>query len=190
MNDARKRLRPFFFDGPRNEESALACASVNVPALKNLSPPYPPQQPLRSTDTKPMMAVPASQAPSLGLLLQAAKVATPFDAELRTAIAQLPRPPTLCAILSTSNAGSRAYATFSKAQCESLGVRFVFKEVGAGRNREGEGGETFAEGEGVEGAIVEANEDPEVDGILVYYPIFGGGQVRGPTSVRSGWTEL
>lgn len=137
-----------------------------------------------------MMAVPASQVPSLGLLLQAAKVATPFDAELRTAVSQLLRPPTLCAILSTSNAGSRAYATFSKAQCENLGIKFVFKEVGAGKNRDGEEGEKFGEGEGVEGAIVEANEDPEVDGILVYYPIFGGGQVRSPAGVPSGWTEL
>ena len=136
-----------------------------------------------------MMAVPASQAPSPGLLLQAAKVAVPFDAELRNAISQLPRPPTLCAILSTSNAGSRAYATFSRTQCANLGVTFVLKEVGAGKNRDGEEGEKFGEGEGVEGAIVEANEDPEVDGILVYYPIFGGGQVRDPASVRSDWTE-
>jgi methylenetetrahydrofolate dehydrogenase (NAD+) len=137
-----------------------------------------------------MMAVPASHAPSLGLLLQAAKVAVPFDAELRNAISQLPHPPTLCAILSTSNAGSRAYATFSRAQCENLGIRFVLKEIGAGKNRDGEGGKKFGEGEGVEGAIVEANEDPKVDGILVYYPIFGGRQVRDPTGVRSGWTEL
>jgi methylenetetrahydrofolate dehydrogenase (NAD+) len=125
-----------------------------------------------------MSSVPASQAPSLGLLLQAGKVAVPFEAELRSTISQLPRPPTLCTILSTSNAGSRAYATFSKAQCESLGIKFLLKEVGAAKNRDGEGGEKFAEGEGVEEAIVEANEDPEVDGILVYFPIFGGGQVR------------
>jgi len=124
-----------------------------------------------------MSAAPIGQVPSLGLLLQAAKVATPFDAELRTVISQLPRPPTLCAILSTSNAGSRAYATFSQAQCENIGIRFVLKEIGAGKNRDGEEGEKFAEGDGVEGAIVDANENPEVDGILVYYPIFGGRQV-------------
>ena len=139
---------------------------------------------------EPVMAVSTSQAPSLGLLLQAAKVATPFDAELRTAISQLPRPPTLCAILSTSNASSRAYATFSKTQCENLGVKFILVEVGAGKNRDGEEGVKFGEGEGVEGAIVEANEDPEVDGILVYHPIFGGRQVRDPAGVRSDWTEL
>ena len=132
-----------------------------------------------------MMAVPASQPPSLGLLLQAAKVAVPFDAELRNTISQLPRPPTLCAILSTSNAGSRAYATFSRTQCENLGIKFILKEVGAGKNRDGEGGEKFGEGEGVEGAIVEANEDPEVDGILVYYPIFGGRQVSDFAGVRA-----
>lgn len=33
------------------------------------------------------------------------------------------------------------------------------------------------DGEGVEEAIIEANEDSNVDGIMVYYPIFGGSQV-------------
>lgn len=34
------------------------------------------------------------------------------------------------------------------------------------------------DGEGVEEAIIEANEDSNVDGVMVYYPIFGGSQVR------------
>src|SRR5258706_4509846 len=126
-------LRPFFFDDSRND-SRFVSLVFSFPKKHFIT--------LASTTTsashKPMMAVPASQPPSLGLLLQAAKVAVPFDAELRNAISQLPRAPTLCAILSTSNAGSRAYATFSRTQCENLGIKFILKEVGAGKNRDGE----------------------------------------------------
>lgn len=112
----------------------------------------------------------------LGVLLTAAKVAAPFDKEVRASLATLSRRPTLVAILSTSAAPSRTYANFAKSQCENIGVNFVLKEVGAGKtNSEGEpiGGE----GEGVEEAIVEANEDDDCDGIIVFYPIFGGRQV-------------
>jgi len=116
----------------------------------------------------------------LGVLLSAAKVASPFEKEVKESLADLPRPPTLVAILSTSAAPSRTYANFAKAQCENLGIKFILKEVGAGRwhagqnvSKESVGGE----GEGVEEAIVESNEDDGCDGILVFYPIFGGRQV-------------
>jgi methylenetetrahydrofolate dehydrogenase (NAD+) len=118
-------------------------------------------------------------AANLGVLLTANKVATPFDKEVRESLATLPKPPTLVAILSTSAAPSRTYASFAKTQCQNIGIRFVLKEVGAGRWKEGcgESKESFGgEGEGVEDAIIEANEDEECDGILVFYPIFGGRQ--------------
>ncbi|KAH7089324.1 methylenetetrahydrofolate dehydrogenase [Auriculariales sp. MPI-PUGE-AT-0066] len=52
--------------------------------------------------------------------------------------------------------------------CTDLGFDFVLRETGAAIANSGLG-----EGEGVEEAIPEANEDPAVDGIMVYYPIFG-----------------
>lgn len=116
----------------------------------------------------------------LGVLLSAAKVAAPFEKEVKESLAALPRPPTLVAILSTSSAPSRTYANFARAQCEKLGVKFVLKEVGAGKWHEQDGiskESVGGEGEGVEEAIVEANEDEGCDGILVFYPIFGGRQV-------------
>lgn len=121
----------------------------------------------------------------LGVLLSAVKVASPFEKEVKESLATLSKPPTLVAILSTSAAPSRMYANFAKAQCENLGVKFVLKEVGAGKWHEGLGvgkGNFGGEGEGVEEAIVEANEDDECDGILVFYPIFGGRQV-GPLMI-------
>ncbi|CAG7848725.1 SubName: Full=Related to MTD1-methylenetetrahydrofolate dehydrogenase (NAD+) {ECO:0000313/EMBL:CCA69946.1} [Serendipita indica DSM 11827] len=118
-------------------------------------------------------------AANAGVLLTAAKVGAPFENEVRESLKSLGRPPTLVAILSTSAAPSRMYAKFAQSQCENIGVRFVLKEVGAGRWKEGGSmskEEAGGEGEGVEEAIVEANEDDGCDGILVFYPIFGGRQ--------------
>jgi len=112
-----------------------------------------------------------------GVLLTAGKVVVPFEKEVRESLVDIAKPPTLVAILSTSAPDSRLYANFAKAQCENVGVKFVLKEVGAGKWREGDEGEKPGEGEGVEEAVIEANEDEECDGILVFYPIFGGRQV-------------
>lgn len=114
-----------------------------------------------------------------GVLLTASKIALPFDTEVRESLSSLSKSPTLVGILSTSAAASRTYAKFAKAQCENVGVRFVLVETGAGKG-------VGEEGEGVEEAIADANEDADVDGILVFYPIFGGRQVRHRQSNRDG----
>ena len=57
---------------------------------------------------------------------------------------------------------------------------FLLKETGAALRHSSEqsaSGEDLAEGDGVEEAIIECNEDDSVDGIMVYYPIFAGRQV-------------
>ncbi|PAV21246.1 methylenetetrahydrofolate dehydrogenase (NAD+) [Pyrrhoderma noxium] len=102
-----------------------------------------------------------------GLLVKADGVADTFREEVKKSLAAFSRPPKLVGILSTSSAPSRSYAQFTKKQCEELGVEFILKTVGAAESTE------FGEGEGVEEAIIEANEDDSVDGIMVYYPIFG-----------------
>jgi len=101
-----------------------------------------------------------------GVLLKADPIANTFRDEIKAALAASPKPPKLVGILSTSAAPSKFYAEFTQKQCDALGVEFVLKKTGAAL---GEGGE----GEGVEEAIIEANEDDSVDGIMVYYPIFG-----------------
>lgn len=97
-----------------------------------------------------------------GLLLKADSIAAPFHSEVQTAISNRPRKPRLVGILSTSSAPSKSYAAFTKKQCEALGLEFVLKEVGAAV-----GGGGGGEGEGVEEAIIEANGDEGVDGIMV-----------------------
>lgn len=105
-----------------------------------------------------------------GLLLKADVIADTFRDEIVQVLKSLPRPPTLVGILATSAAPSRFYADFTKKQCESLGFNFVLKEIGAALSPEN------GEGDGVEEAIIEANEDDTVDGIMVYYPIFSNQQ--------------
>ncbi|CAE6537056.1 unnamed protein product [Rhizoctonia solani] len=118
------------------------------------------------------MAASATPQSGMGKLVKADGIATKFRAEIEQALTEpsaRARKPRLLGILSTSSAPSRSYAQFTKKTCEAIGVEFVLKEVGGAI----EGG---VDGEGAEEAIIEANEDQSIDGIMVYYPIFGGSQ--------------
>ncbi|KAI0701185.1 methylenetetrahydrofolate dehydrogenase [Cytidiella melzeri] len=126
-----------------------------------------------------------------GLLLKSDPIASVFRDEIKAALSESPRRPRLVGILATSGAPSKMYAEFTKKQCEELGFEFVLKKIGAAADP------TLSEGEGVEEAIIEANNSDDVDGIMVgtyicvyrmycvyrpldfeiipkvYYPIFG-----------------
>ncbi|RDB19999.1 Methylenetetrahydrofolate dehydrogenase [NAD(+)] [Hypsizygus marmoreus] len=109
----------------------------------------------------------SSDATGKGLLLKADPIASAFRDEVKESLAQCPRVPKLVGILATSSAPSKHYAEFTRKQCEELGFEFVLKNTGAALSTD------LSEGEGVEEAIIEANEDDSVDGIMVYFPIFG-----------------
>ncbi|KAF8915412.1 hypothetical protein CPB85DRAFT_1294323 [Mucidula mucida] len=109
----------------------------------------------------------STDMPGKGLLLKADPVAAIFRDEVVSSLKNSERKPRLVGILATSSAPSHQYAEFTQKQCLQLGVDFVLKKIGAAIS------EDLAEGEGVEEAIVDANEDDDVDGIMVYYPIFG-----------------
>lgn len=96
-----------------------------------------------------------------GILLKADSIASAFRDEIKTAISQSSRPPKLVGILATSSAPSKFYAEFTKKQCDELGVEFVLKKIGAAADP------SLNEGEGVEEAIIEANDDDSVNGIMV-----------------------
>ncbi|OSX59439.1 hypothetical protein POSPLADRAFT_1150117 [Postia placenta MAD-698-R-SB12] len=112
----------------------------------------------------------STEASGKGVLLKADPIANAFRDEIQASLATRPRPPRLVGILATSAAPSKFYAEFTKKQCDALGVEFVLRRVGAAADP------TLSEGDGVEEAIIEANEDENVHGIMVYYPIFGGQQ--------------
>ncbi|KAH9959828.1 methylenetetrahydrofolate dehydrogenase [Russula dissimulans] len=125
---------------------------------------------------------PAPAPPPKGVLLKADTIAEPILAEVKSSLASISRsrPPKLVGILATENAPSRSYAEFTRKQCAALGIEFELRQVGAALNDSPAGGSgsnnsdvAGADGDGVEEAIIEANADETVDGIMVYYPIFG-----------------
>ncbi|WWD06644.1 hypothetical protein V865_004737 [Kwoniella europaea PYCC6329] len=127
-----------------------------------------------------MSSTPAPQ----GLLVTAGKVHTPFKTELLSAMASNRfnnTPPKLIGILATKKEDARTYAEFTKKACEQIGIQFELRLVGEAR--EGLDGEGV--GIDVEEGILEANDDPEVHGIMVYYPIYGGRQDQYLQSVVS-----
>ncbi|MEM1009280.1 MAG: tetrahydrofolate dehydrogenase/cyclohydrolase catalytic domain-containing protein, partial [Myxococcota bacterium] len=80
-----------------------------------------------------------------------------FRAEVKQQIELLDRPLTLQGFLCEGDKPSRVYASYTEKGCAAASIRFALKSV------------TQAS---VEAAILEANADPNIDGILVYYPIF------------------
>jgi methylenetetrahydrofolate dehydrogenase (NAD+) len=75
---------------------------------------------------------------------------------------------------------------FTKKACETIGINFELRLVGdARKGMDGQG-----VGIDVEEAILEANEDREVDGIMVYYPIYGGRQDQYLQSVVSAQKDV
>jgi hypothetical protein len=96
-----------------------------------------------------------------GLLLKADPIAAAFRDEVKRSLAECPKPPKLVGILATSSTPSKNYAEFTRKQCEELGVEFVLKKTGAALSSD------QGEGDGVEEAIIEANEDDSVHGIMV-----------------------
>ncbi|KIK03138.1 hypothetical protein K443DRAFT_676985 [Laccaria amethystina LaAM-08-1] len=102
-----------------------------------------------------------------GLLLKADPISAAFRDEVKKDLEACSSRPKLVGILATSSAPSNNYAEFTRRQCEDLGFEFVLKKTGAALSSD------LAAGEGVEEAIIDANEDGSVHGIMVYYPIFG-----------------
>ncbi|SRR6266852_6862410 len=118
---------------------------------------------------------PAPAPAPKGILLKVDTIAEPFIAEVKASLANSTsrsRPPKLVGILATSNAPSRSYAEFTRKQCVGLGIEFELREVGPALKGRGAGAngasvDVSSNGDGVEEAIIEANADDAVDGIMV-----------------------
>jgi len=101
-----------------------------------------------------------------GLLLKADPIAATFRDEVKQSLELCRIRPKLVGILATSSAPSNNYAEYTKKQCEDLGVEFVLMKIGAAVSPD------LGEGYGVEEAIIEANEDDSVHGIMVSIILF------------------
>ncbi len=94
-------------------------------------------------------------------LIDPSVLAETYRNEIRADIARLSRPPLLVGILSAEEGPSRTYAEYTRKACEAVGVGFDLRMLPRME---------------VEAAIRAANADPQVDGIIVYYPVFGTDQ--------------
>lgn len=98
----------------------------------------------------------------MGELVDVNEVAAPFLEEIRAEVAEHDRI-RLVGIMGTSANASDKYAGYAASGCAKVGIEFELRH---------------AKPEGVEREIFRACEDPEVHGILVFYPVFGGARDR------------
>ena len=87
-----------------------------------------------------------------------AEVAASFREQLRAEVAQLPVRLTLRGLLAEGHGPSKTYAEYTRRGCDEVGIHFELRTV------QPEQGAL---------AVHEANADPSVHGVLVYYPIAG-----------------
>jgi methylenetetrahydrofolate dehydrogenase (NAD+) len=112
---------------------------------------------------------PTATEPPICATVTGEAVAKPFRAAIIATTSTASPRPKLVGLLANSNPPSRAYAQWTAKACEAVGIDYELREIG--KAVEGEEG-TAEQGE-VEEAILEANADASVHGIMVYYPIFG-----------------
>lgn len=70
--------------------------------------------------------------------------------------------PKLVGFLANEDPAAKKYAEWTAKTCAETGVAFELRKV---------------DKQDLEEKITEANEDKDVNGIMVYYPVFGGKQV-------------
>lgn len=94
----------------------------------------------------------------MGTRINPSDVAKGFRSELSEAVAAIERPLKLVGFLTSDFAPSVTYARYTRLGCEAVGIGFDLRKTGK-----------FD----LERAIQLANEQPDVDGIIIYYPVFG-----------------
>ncbi|KAI8822198.1 uncharacterized protein EV422DRAFT_526013 [Fimicolochytrium jonesii] len=93
--------------------------------------------------------------------ISAANVAESFISELKQQITALETKPLLVAFLANEDPAAAKYAEWSAKTCAETGLRFECRRCPRTE---------------LEDRLIEANEDKNVHGIMVYYPVFGGTQ--------------
>lgn len=90
-------------------------------------------------------------------------VAAPFRKDIVATTSTASPKPKLVGILANTNAPSRAYASWTEKACRAVGIEYELRELGAQ-----DGTDAMASPTDVEDAILEANQDAGVHGIMVY----------------------
>ncbi|KAL1609004.1 Methylenetetrahydrofolate dehydrogenase [NAD(+)] [Nothophoma quercina] len=102
----------------------------------------------------------AADKPNCKVIL-ANNIAKGLLGEIQDGLKTLQRKPLLVGFLSSSDPAARVYAEWTGKTCSENGFAYELREV---------------DREELEDALIDANNDDKVDGIMVYYPIFGNRQ--------------
>lgn len=92
------------------------------------------------------------------MTIDAAAVAADFDSEIKAAVAEGAHAK-LVGLLANDDKEARMYANWTRKACERVGIAYELRECAR---------------LDLEEVVIELNADPEVHGILIYYPVFGG----------------
>jgi methylenetetrahydrofolate dehydrogenase (NAD+) len=117
------------------------------------------------TDNPPSCSIPLNGLANFAGVVLAQTIAKKFIGEISGEVAQLPKAPKLVGFLANDDPAAKMYADFTKKTSLECGFRFETREV---------------KKEDLEEAIMEANADDDVHGIMVYFPVFGDRQVYLP----------
>ncbi|KAJ5085311.1 Methylenetetrahydrofolate dehydrogenase [Penicillium argentinense] len=107
------------------------------------------------------MSAPTASAPSSCKVMLAKNVANGLLGEVQEGIKTLENPPHLVGFLANDDPAALMYAQWTQKTCEEHGFKYSLREVSR---------------DDIEEAILAANNDNAVDGIIVYYPIFNNRQ--------------
>ncbi|GAV51932.1 hypothetical protein ZYGR_0AF04040 [Zygosaccharomyces rouxii] len=101
-----------------------------------------------------------------GVTVLASKISKIYVEEITSKIKAIenirPNGPLLVGFLANGDPAAEMYASWTKKTSEEMGFRYELRRID--------------EKDFLEEAIIEANRDPQVDGIMVYYPVFGNAQ--------------
>ncbi|KAL4798299.1 hypothetical protein BDV19DRAFT_357535 [Aspergillus venezuelensis] len=107
------------------------------------------------------MATPSEPVPTNCKVMLSKHVANGLLTEVSEGIKTLEKPPHLVGFLANNDPAALMYAQWTEKTCHENGFKYSLREV----NRDN-----------LEEAILAANVDSDVDGIIVYYPIFNNRQ--------------
>ncbi|CAK4031520.1 Methylenetetrahydrofolate dehydrogenase [NAD(+)] [Lecanosticta acicola] len=96
-------------------------------------------------------------------VVNGAEIAKPLLEEVRAGIKELNHAPRLHGFLANGDPAARMYADWTAKTCAANGVQFTLREVDA---------------EDLEEELRQANRSDEVDGMIVYYPVFSSQRDR------------
>lgn len=128
---------------PANKDKSDPALKAEIKELK--------ERILALTTKKPQINTP-------GRRVNTGEIALPFRQEIQKDVQKMDRAPLLVGILGNEDPAAKKYAEWIEKSCKSDGINYELRACLK---------------TSVKAELKKANEDPNVDGILVFYPVFG-----------------